>query len=56
MPRKRRDPDEIELIPQDEFEDVMRAVLKAPRDKVNARLTQMQVANKTTRVAKKKAT
>lgn len=33
-PRKKQDLNEIKLIPEKEFEDVMRAVLRAPRERV----------------------
>ena len=54
MPRKKDDAEEIDLIPEADFEDAMRAVLNAPREKVNKRLAEMQASNKAVRESRKK--
>lgn len=37
-PRKRQDLEAIELVPEATFEEAMKAVLRAPREKVNRQM------------------
>lgn len=52
MPRKKDDAEDIELVPEETFEDAMRAVLKADRAKVSEQLEAMQASNKAKRDAR----
>ena len=54
MPRKKRDPNEIELVPDDEFEDAVQSVLDAPKERVEAEFAKMQASNKRKREARKR--
>lgn len=49
MGRKKLDPNRTELIPEDEFEDALSAVLRARPEKVNEKLSAMQAANRAKR-------
>lgn len=54
MGRKKLDPNRTELIPEDEFEDALSAVLRARPEKVNENLSQIQAENKARREQSRK--
>lgn len=57
MPRKKRDvedlSEDVDLIPEESFEDAMRAVLGASNQRVAARMDAMQSSNKRRRDERK---
>ncbi len=54
MPRKKRDPSDLELVPDSDFEDAVRTVLNAPKDTVTKQLAKMQASNKRKREQRKR--
>lgn len=44
-PRKRQDLEAIKLVPEDTFEEAMKAVLRAPREKVNRQMAKDEDAD-----------
>ena len=54
MPRKKRDPNDIELVPEGEFEDAFRALLNAPKEKVEEQIEEIHAENVERRQRKRK--
>ena len=52
-PRKKHDAEDIPLVPEEQFEDAMRAVLGASNKRVGKKFDEMQASNKRRREERK---
>lgn len=53
MARKKTEADDIELVPEAEFEDAFRSILNAPKERVAEQIEEMHAANVEKRTRKK---